>query len=119
MGLGIHFHHGGSEIDFSQPGFGLSQSFYELLFRYFNYRDSGSLLKKISQLGYDDDLFLNPSQVNEVLIDLEQLFATGKFSHPQIQPFCGFLREALDTGCGLVIWGDMYPDLSDPRYSPD
>ena len=54
MALGVGFHHSGSMIDFSQAVMGLDQKFYELLFRYCKRLESGSPLKSMVSIGYDD-----------------------------------------------------------------
>jgi hypothetical protein len=112
MALGIAFYLGGSSIDFSQSVMGLDQKFYESLFRYYEKRESDSLLKKMILIGYDDELFFVKSQVIELMDDLMQLLADGSFAHSQTSQFCDVLREAVNRNCGIVVWGDMYPDLS-------
>jgi hypothetical protein len=91
---------------------GLDQTFYESLFHYYAKRKSDSPLKAMVMIGYDDELFLGKDQVVELLNDLKQILVDGMFAHPQASQFCAVLREAVDRNCGIVVWGDMYPDLS-------
>ena len=112
MALGACFHHGGTNIDFSQPGIGLDQSFYEQLFHCYKNRKSESVLKAIVSIGYDDELILSKNQLLEALHDLEKIAANHEFNHPQTAQFCTFLSEAVSNNCKIIIWGDMYPDLS-------
>ena len=112
MALGICFHQGESSINFSQAVMGLDQRFYELLFSYYEKRESDSLLKAMVSIGYDDEFFLGKDQILETLNTLEQIMANGELDHPQTPQFCSVLRDAASRNCGLLVWGDMYPDLS-------
>ena len=91
---------------------GLDQRLYELLFKHYSRHDSDSPLKAIVSIGYDDELFLRKDQIIKTLSDLEEVAAKGELDHPQTLQFCEVLREAASKNCGLVVWGDMFPDLS-------
>jgi hypothetical protein len=112
MALLVCFHEAGSEIDWSKKAIYLEQSFYELLFYYYRKHESDSPLKAMVSIGYEDEFIITEGRIDETLCDLKRLVEVEGVEHPQIPLMCSVLREASSRTCGLVVAGDMYPDLS-------
>lgn len=102
----------GEPIDLRRKAIYLDQKFYELLIQYCRKSIDSRWLKKIASLGYGDKLRLLCSDMEQLLLELNQLRASNAFTHAQLHSLIEILGLTIDKKLDLVVSGDMYPDKS-------
>jgi len=93
-------------FDWRDKAIYLDQEFYKLI--YYN-RDKSRILDSVSKLGYDDEMEIENSELNELKRELVKLDPLNRY--PKIKSLLEVIDVSISSKYNLMIAGDMHPVL--------